>query len=40
MVKRKTIQRAALSAALSLCIAGGAYAHSTLALDVLSKERR
>ena len=25
MVKRKTIQRAALSAALSLCIAGGAY---------------
>ncbi|WP_449465665.1 TonB-dependent receptor [Stenotrophomonas humi] len=29
MVKRKTIQRAALSAALSLCIAGGAYAQST-----------
>ncbi|MCH1909595.1 TonB dependent receptor [Stenotrophomonas sp. Y6] len=28
MVKRKTIQRAALSAALSLCIAGGAYAQS------------
>ncbi len=29
MVKRKTIQRAALSAALSVCIAGGAYAQST-----------
>jgi outer membrane receptor protein involved in Fe transport len=29
MVKRKTIQRAALSAALSLCLAGGAYAQST-----------
>lgn len=29
MVKRKAIQRAALSAALSLCIAGGAYAQST-----------
>ena len=29
MFKRKTIQRAALSAALSVCIAGGAYAQST-----------
>ena len=29
MVKRKTIQRAALSVALSVCIAGGAYAQST-----------
>ena len=29
MVKHKMIQRAALSAALSLCIAGGAYAQST-----------